>query len=158
MGTFVKKVKGLLKKTPYRLSRPEVGGPKPLPLREPWVGSRGNVPTAELNTIRLVLWFSFFLPYTKLHKKTQTWPTNRPDMLLLKTHLNRVVQARVFQSSIKLIQVKEFFLSTFWPTNRTVATTDQPEGLSRLKTCRGRRILSQSDADGTNVLTYPGLT
>ena len=34
----------------------------------------------------------------------------------------------------------EFFLSTFWPPNRTRLQT-QPEGLSRLKACRGRRIL-----------------
>ena len=40
----------------------------------------------------------------------------------------------------------EFFLSTFWPTNREVARTDQPRGPSRLKACRGRRILSGSDS------------
>ena len=34
----------------------------------------------------------------------------------------------------------EGFLFTFWPTNPMDLTPDQPEGLSRLKTCQGRQI------------------
>ena len=41
----------------------------------------------------------------------------------------------------------EFFLPTFWPTNRTISTADQPQGMSKLKAaCRGRQIFSENDS------------
>ena len=59
---------------------------------------------------------------------------------------NLIARDSVYENSMGPVLLTEFFLSNVWPKNRTVAIRDQPQGLSRLRTCQGEWILSESDS------------